>query len=394
MKSTVAVIKTSPETVIADCGRLLRMAAYEETLARERVTSLDISICWDVWYPAASTTPWQLEGVIRALLADGYRKESLVLVQSRASADSVTGELNNGHLTVAERLGLRFTHTYEPPVKWINYQPQAEMLVLGKMIAEEGFYIPDFFQGANIIYLPTVKTHLLTGFAGAVESALDGLAPRGRPAGDAVHEAMVDLLAIQKEIHSGIFAVMDGTFCGDGPGPRALVPYEKGYLLAGADLVAIDAVAAHMMGFDPMKIKYIRLAHERGLGCGLYDDIEVIGEDISEVNFHFCGPGKLGAEGMAGAGCRTKPLLMGWQTWPEPLARLVLNSYWYPFIGRRRVDAMAETKWGQLMQSYLPPVAALEKQGRSRGSLVAALAAAGLLGLGALARVVRMAEDR
>ena len=58
------------------------------------------------------------------------------------------------------------------------------------------------------------------------------------------HETLVDLLALQQEIHSGIFAVMDGTLCGNGPGPRTMEPVEKDYMLAGSDQVAIDAVAA------------------------------------------------------------------------------------------------------------------------------------------------------
>ena len=57
--------------------------------------------------------------------------------------------------------------------------------------------------------------------------------------------------------------------------------------LASADQVAIDAVAAKMMGFDPMSIKFIKLAHDRGLGCGDISEIEVVGEDITDVNWHF-----------------------------------------------------------------------------------------------------------
>ena len=93
--------------------------------------------------------------------------------------------------------------------------------------------------------------------------------------------------AIQKEIHPGIFAVMDGTICGNGPGPRTMIPVEKDYVLAGADCVAIDAVAAKMMGFDPMSIPYIRMAHEDGLGVGKPGEIDVVGEDISKVDFRF-----------------------------------------------------------------------------------------------------------
>ena len=42
-----------------------------------------------------------------------------------------------------------------------------------------------------------------------------------------IHETLVDLLMIQKKIHRGMFAVMDGTFAGDGPGPRCMVPHVK-----------------------------------------------------------------------------------------------------------------------------------------------------------------------
>jgi uncharacterized protein (DUF362 family) len=59
-----------------------------------------------------------------------------------------------------------------------------------------------------------------------------------------IHETLVDLLRIQKEIHPGIFAVMDGTIAGDGPGPRCMRPHVKNYILASDDCVAIDAIAA------------------------------------------------------------------------------------------------------------------------------------------------------
>jgi len=66
-----------------------------------------------------------------------------------------------------------------------------------------------------------------------------------------IHETVVDLLAIQQEIHSGLFAVMDGTFVGDGPGPRAMWVAQKDLILASADQVAIDAVSAYLQGFEP-----------------------------------------------------------------------------------------------------------------------------------------------
>ena len=93
-----------------------------------------------------------------------------------------------------------------------------------------------------------------------------------------IHETLVDLLMIQKKIHRGVFAVMDGTFAGDGPGPRCMMPHVKNVILASADQVAIDAVAAKLMGIDPLSIKFIRLAHDMGLGCGDPRDIEIVGD--------------------------------------------------------------------------------------------------------------------
>ena len=65
--------------------------------------------------------------------------------------------------------------------------------------------------------------------------------------------------------------------------------HEKDLLLASSDQVAIDAIAAKMMGFDPLKLDFIRLAYEQGLGLGDPKEIEVVGEDITGIDFGFEG---------------------------------------------------------------------------------------------------------
>ena len=51
-------------------------------------------------------------------------------------------------------------------------------------------------------------------------------------------------MVMQRELHPNVFAVMDGTVCGNGAGPRTMQPVVGNVLLASADQVAIDAVAA------------------------------------------------------------------------------------------------------------------------------------------------------
>jgi len=359
VRARVAVLKTSPATVIQDYGRLMRLAEYQKFLPRENETALKINVSWHYFYPACSTTPWQLEGVISTLLEDGYPKEKLYGGHNRTVVVSARrGERANKHLAVLEKYGVRNVHFYEPGEEWTHYQPKAQMLALDKVFAH-GVRIPKRLIGSNIIHLPTMKTHVFTGMTGAMKNAFGGLLFEKRHRTHSrIHETLVDLLAIQKEIHPGLFAVMDGTFAGDGPGPRCMTAHVKNFILASGDMVAIDAVAAKMMGFDPLSIAFIRMAHERGLGCGDVREIEVVGEDISDVNFHFqCG------DTLASRGQkliywgRLKPLehLLLWSPlapWAYLASYLYHDIYWYNVVGRARVKQALETEWGQLFSRY------------------------------------------
>jgi hypothetical protein len=68
----VALFRARPETVLADCHRLMNLAGYRAVAERRRETTLKINVSWQHFFPACSTTPWQLEGVIGALRSDGY----------------------------------------------------------------------------------------------------------------------------------------------------------------------------------------------------------------------------------------------------------------------------------------------------------------------------------
>ena len=183
---------------------------------------------------------------------------------------------------VYTRHGIPEKYNFLPrDMRWEVYRPRGRTRVLHD-IYPEGILIPEFFKDRNIVHLPTMKCHIYTTITGSMKNAFGGLLnTRRHYTHSVIHETLVDLLLIQKEIHSGIFTVMDGTICGDGAGPRTMIPVSKGLILAGSDPVAIDAVSARIMGFDPMKIGYIRMAHEDGLGTGRIEDIEIKGEDIS-----------------------------------------------------------------------------------------------------------------
>ena len=358
-QSTVAVVRTRPEAVQEDIARLCSLAGMSDTLDRTAATILKDNISWHYPFPGANTTPWQLEGTIQALKASGF--DELVCVQNKTVVtNAFKGEDLNHYLPIFDKYNVPVLYNFrEEDMKWVSYLPKAKMLVLDKVFPE-GIQIPDYFFGKNIVHLPTVKCHIYTTTTGAMKNAFGGLlATRRHYTHSVIHETLVDLLAIQKEIHPGLFAIMDGTTAGDGPGPRTMRPHIKNVMLASSDQVAIDAVAARLMGFNPMDIKYIHLAHRAGLGVGKPEDIRLVGDDISGENWNFSVGDNLASH--VGDVCWFGPL-QGIQKllFHTPLVHLFIfgsECYhdWYrcPVKDKKVYENwLATTTWGKLFQAY------------------------------------------
>jgi hypothetical protein len=155
---------------------------------------------------------------------------------------------------------------------------------------------------------------------------------------------------------------MDGTFAGDGPGPRCMMPHAKHVILASADQVAIDAVAAKLMGFDPLSIKFIRLAHDLGLGCGDPREIEIVGDlDAAKENWHFVGPFRkmTFASRMQHKiywGPLKKPIEWSLKTVLAPWAYMASvvyhDSFWYPVKARYMMEQVLDSDWGRLFRNW------------------------------------------
>lgn len=359
MTPKVAALFTQPDTVLQDYQRLFDLAEGAKVLQPGTTTILKDNITWHFPMPGANTTPWQLEGTILALRSAGF--DDLVCVQNQTVVtNAFKGEDLNGYVPIFNHHRIPVKYNFRPDdMAWVPYRPAAPMLALDH-IYPEGIHIPDYFMGKNIVHLPTVKTHMYTTTTGAMKNAFGGLLSKYRHYTHTwIHETLVDLLAIQKEIHPGLFAVMDGTTAGNGAGPRMIQPNAKNIILASADQVALDAIAAKLMGFDPLAIKYIRLAHERGLGVGDPRQIELVGDDISGEDWQF----KVG---------RNSHSFLAWLAWYGPtrvFQKLVLRTplvviptligeieqdymYWplkYRGIAKRW---QRETAWGQLFGQY------------------------------------------
>ncbi len=123
--------------------------------------------------------------------------------------------------------------------------------------------------------------------------------------------------------------------------------------------MAIDAVAAKLMGFDPLAIKYIRLAHDQKLGVGDIHEIELVGDDITNESWNF----KIG---------KNSHTFLAWLSWYGPtkfLQKLIFRTpmvaipiaiseaeqdyYYWPLKYKRIARQWREnTSWGKLFQEY------------------------------------------
>jgi hypothetical protein len=130
-------------------------------------------------------------------------------------------------------------------------------------------------------------------------------------------------------------------------------------MLASADQTAIDAVAAKLMGFDPMTLEYIKVAHDDGLGVGDPRDIEIVGDDISRESWGF----KVGDNGAS---------VIGDLMWFGPMKRFqklffhtpLVNAfvfgseayhdyYRWPLKDKKTFENWKrDTSWGKLFGAY------------------------------------------
>src|SRR5687767_3051741 len=126
-RAKVAVVRTKPESVLEDYGRLMRLAGYQQAIPKGPDIALKINISWHTFYPACSTTPGQIEGVTRTLLEDGYPRNKIHACHNRTVVVSAKkGEVNNRQKQVVDKYGLRNVHLYEGE-EWIRYEPKTKM---------------------------------------------------------------------------------------------------------------------------------------------------------------------------------------------------------------------------------------------------------------------------
>lgn len=351
--ASVFILKTKPESVVNDYGSLLEKTCPE---VKDEPIILKLNLSWTRFYPGCSTPPWELEGVLKYLTERGVCPENILPVENRTVVTNVQkGSANNKWLGVLEKYGVKMRYLTDE--EYVEYKPKHTLLVMGKVFHNH-IMLPRVVIGKPIIHLPTMKMHVFTTTTGAIKNYFGMLRTTRHFAHRYIHETIVDLLSIQREIHPAIYSVMDGTTVGSGSGPRAMKWEEKSLILGSDDPVSIDAVAAKIMGFEPLSLDYIRLANEAHLGNGDLKSVDVRGEDIEKINFHYKRADTFASRGQK----------LIYRHLPEAVEKVLLQSplvpwsyfasnfyhdfYWYNIVGKKRVEDYLKTEWGKLFLNY------------------------------------------
>jgi uncharacterized protein (DUF362 family) len=144
----------------------------------------------------------------------------------------------------------------------------------------------DLVQQADVIIsVPKLKTHDQTEMTCSIKKLKGLLTDKNKKAmhRQGLFEGVIDLLAAVKPS----LAVVDAIVCQEGAGPVFGKPVEMNLILAGKDLVAVDAVSARLIGYHPHEILLTVNAAGRGLGVMNPEQIEVVGEKLQNVRRRF-----------------------------------------------------------------------------------------------------------
>jgi uncharacterized protein (DUF362 family) len=213
---------------------------------------------------AANTSPDLIESVCKVLLE---KTKNITICESNATRGSADDAfINTGLGKLIEKYSVR----------WCNLSNCEEIFIGHRIFDKYKTGLPrDLLEADLVIDLPTLKTHALTVFTGAVKN-LWGCVPRY----DRIwlHKHLDELISDLIGICKPRISIMDAIVCAEGRGPTNGIPRRLDLLLASNDPVALDATSMRLVGIDPQTARHLVLSQKKGFGNLAAEDIEIDGD--------------------------------------------------------------------------------------------------------------------
>ena len=334
--SSVSIVRVAPtapthDAVLASVRRAMELAAWQEFIPRGAEVSLKPNLGWDLFLPGAVTSPWALEGVVRTI-RDWVGRINVV------ESDQVIVNVEAAfRLSRIDRLCREYDLT------WVNMSRgplRTVSLPKGRVLKE--LTVPEILLRSRLVTVPVIKTHNKTVITGAIKNQW-GCLPMFR---HNYHLVLDAALADINTVARPCFAIMDATVGLEGNSPKSGKPKVVNRVLASGDFVALDAVAATIMGFEAARIGHLNECVAAGLGVSDLQRITTTGDDDLSLNLRFV-PAKHNAVSWFELVLRRRPVLRR-IFFDTPIFRLCCSlalayyAVWYFVlgIGRARRDAI------------------------------------------------------
>lgn len=179
----------------------------------------------------------------------------------------------------------------------LNYDDLVEVPLKGGYTTLKTLFVAKTIRDADLlISMPKLKTHHWTQISASIKN-LFGIVPGikyGWPKNTLHVQGIPAFLAeLADSLPTQTCAVVDGIVGMEGDGPLYGSAVPSGVVVVGADLVAVDATCARLMGFDPARIAYLNFAAWAGIGAIDESKIEIVGEPLARLRRAYVRPPQL-----------------------------------------------------------------------------------------------------
>jgi len=226
-------------------------------------------ICAKTWDSGATTDPIVVEAIIKKVSDLGL--EVCVVESDATMTNADKAYAKTAMQEMCERNGVEF-------VNLRRVKDRVKLVVPGGE-ALKTVTVPRLVVESAVVSAAKLKTHSATSVTLGLKNMF-GLLPdkfKGKYHARGISKVVVDVNAVVKPV----LTVVDGFVGMEGAGPIDGEAVRMDLIVAGRDVVAVDATCCRVMGFDPHNVKHVLRAFERGLGE--VDDVEVVGERVEDV---------------------------------------------------------------------------------------------------------------
>ena len=266
----VAIVKgrNPPEMTV----EALKMVDAQEALSEEKPVLIKPNYINDRHPSTGITTDGRvIEGVVKFLKKSGIKE--VVIGEGSGHSDTFNAFRNTGVDVLAERWNIKLVDLNKD--EFVEVRPPDPLALKKVKVAKTALE-------SNIISVPKLKLHRITGVTLSIKNMMGAMTPKGSMHTRHLSKNIADLASII----TPCIAVVDGIIAGEGHETSGN-PLEMNLVIAGTDPVAVDAVGASVMGVAPDTIKHLRYAEKKGLGICDLNQIEVVGEPIERVRTKF-----------------------------------------------------------------------------------------------------------